>query len=125
MEEIIHGGALECFEFYKDYADDPEDKNFGWGDDFTELIDLTRQIVKYIEENRLENEKYPEEFSEALLKDPHYVQLSILGNKIELIILSDKTEEELEAYFEGDDDYYTPNDIKKAIESLEKRLPKK
>ncbi len=122
MEEIIHGGALECYEFYEDHLDDPKDENFGWEGEYAELIELTRRIVEYIKENGLEETEYPEEYDESLLEDKHYVNLSILGNKIELIILSGKTEEELEAYFEGDEDYYTTKDVEAAIKFLEGKL---
>lgn len=125
LEEIIHEGAGECFD-HLGYL--PADPTFGWSKNnpvFSQLVELSKKIVEYIGDHKIHRESFGGTFKKELLSNRHYVILSILGNKVEYLLLKGMSEADLNNYFEGSDEYHTADDIREALEFLQDVLKKK
>lgn len=121
---VIHSGVIMCFLFYEDWLFDPKDNKYGWEKGiahFEELVELTKEAVLFIHDNKLSKDDF-EIFQKEFLDKPFYLKLSILGNRIEFLNLKDKTRRELEENFEGSDEFYMAQDVKNIIEYTEELL---
>ncbi|MGB8216697.1 MAG: hypothetical protein WCE94_05270 [Candidatus Methanoperedens sp.] len=122
-EEIIHMGAMVCFDFYGEY--DPDDKTYGWNPDieyFNEIVSLTQKCISHIRKHGLDSSDYHLDENERYLNDSKYLELSIIGNEIEYLILRPKNAKELKEEFDGSDTFYTSDDVHEAIQYAKQLL---
>jgi len=132
LKEIVHEGATACFDWMDYLNEEPPDYSFGFDeslwekdnklDEFKELQKYHIDAIEYIKTHEMDSREFDFEFQEEYLKNKHYLFLSILGNKIEYILFSQMTPKQLTNHFEGDDSYYTLENIKEAIEFVQKKL---
>ncbi len=130
--EIIHDGALFCFDWsvksYEDQSDDLERycQRFWYIEsrieDFKKIQKYHEEAKSYIEKFKIESKMFNVGFKEQFLNNKDYLYLSTLGNKVIQIEISNVPPREIMNEFIDCDFYYTHSDINEALEILHERL---
>lgn len=132
LNEIIHEGAMVCFDWVDYMNETPPDYTFGldemmWEetgtlDMFEELQKMHKDAVKYIKDHKMDADDFDNDFQEKYLNNRQYLTLSILGNKIEHLLFSQMTDEQIRDSFVDSDIYYTLEELEEALEFAEDKL---
>ena|SRR5690554_5780267 len=132
LNELIHDGAMYCFDWIGYLTEDPPDFSFGFDESlwkksgeyekFKELQKYHIDAVEYISKYKIKEDEFEFEFQEQYLNNKHYLALSIFGNKVEYFLFSHMTPKQIESRFADDESYYTLNDLKEAIEFAKNKL---
>lgn len=132
LNEILHEGAMVCFDWVSYMDEIPPDYTFGleeslWEetntlDMFKELQKQHKDAVKYIRDHKMDSDDFDNEFQKKYLNNKQYLTLSIFGNKIEHLLFSQMTTEQIMDSFMDNDYYYTLEELEQAIEFAQDKL---